>query len=180
MSPGALPWLCLLVPVLAADPKSWCQAKHGKCTGQRHSFKARMPTDSPGSLVHLWDRVLDDRRSWHRKGVRFADWDFDGDLDLIVAEKGDWEAKKWQLSVLEQVANGSFIPHRLATVDLDTFAVADWNSDGGMDVLVCHARNETVIVSRFDLSPASSPEVILNTSRDPCFCIVRVSLFGKG
>jgi hypothetical protein len=75
--------------------------------------------------------------------------------------------------VLEQLANGSFIPHRTAIVDLDNFEVADWDSDGKMDVLVCHAQNEHVIVSRLDFSP-SSPEVILNTSRAPCMRIVRV------
>ena len=76
--------------------------------------------------------------------------------------------------MLEQLANGSFIAHRTAIVELDNFEVADWDSDGKMDVLVCHAQNEHVIVSRLDLSPFSSPEVILNTSHDSCMWIVSV------
>jgi hypothetical protein len=45
----ALPWLCLLVA--AADPKSWCQVKNDKCTGQRRSFNGS--SESSG-----WDCIL--------------------------------------------------------------------------------------------------------------------------
>eukprot|EP00435_Cladocopium_sp_Y103_P073016 s855_g42.t1 len=155
MTLAALPWLCLLLPLVAAE---WCQVKHGKCTGQRHSFKERSALNPD-----LWERIIHHTPDpyWDMLGLRFADWDFDGDLDMIVAEGSKWTNPR-QLSVLEQLANGSFLSHRIATVDLDNFAVTDWNGDGQMDVLVCHEQNETVIVSWFDLSP----EVILNTSRD--------------
>ena len=152
--------LLLLVPLVAADLESWCQVKHGKCTGQRHSFK-------PREELKLWERVIGFQSLLHLKSARLADWDLDGDLDIIVAENENWDPKKWQLWVLQQLANGSFMPHPLAKVELDNFAVADWDANGQMDVLVCHTKNEAVIVSRLAHSPTSSPEVILNTSGDP-------------
>ena len=159
-------WFALILPLVAAH-LSWCHVSHGACTGQRHSFNFTAPRSAWSNKLDLWERVLHRADGLALKGVRFADWDSDGDLDMVVAEQGR-DTKKSQLRILEQLANGSFMPHPSAAVDLDTFAVGDWNADGRMDVLVCHVQNEMVMVSRMELSPMSNPELILNTSREPC------------
>ena len=53
----------------------WCQASHGSCTGQRHKFQK--------------DASLEVQLPFSGKDyglLRFADWDSDGDMDILVAE----------------------------------------------------------------------------------------------
>jgi hypothetical protein len=58
--------------------------------------------------LDLWERVIDYPEVRKTNGVRLADWDLDGDLDIIVADRlktwAPWlatsqEGKRWRFDV---------------------------------------------------------------------------------
>lgn len=174
-------WPCLCL--VSAQDDFWCQVKPGKCTGQRHAFEA-------SQKLGLWDQIATNDTSFRDrklKGLRFADWDTDRDIDIILADKGRKD-ETWQLAVLEQLSDGSFVSHTIAAIELDNFDVVDWNADGKLDVLVCHhdQKNDTITITRVELSaiPRTAPQIILEISVSWTFCNIAMLpsnlVFGTG
>ena len=66
-----------------------------------------------------------DLRSGNGHNLRFADWDSDGDVDVLLAENDS-------LWFYERFPGDSFYKHKLMTTNLsiwDGFEVADWDGD---------------------------------------------------
>lgn len=105
-------------PVISAAPVGeglWCQAGIGSCVGQRHMFRKN---ESYSTL-----------RGSHFDGtIRFADWDSDGDTDVLVGDGGS-------IWFYERLSNDTFSKHELVklraqegpAVRLTGFEVADWD-----------------------------------------------------
>ena len=115
----ALPKLCLLVSLTAVNGfglESWCQAGGiGSCVGQRHMFRKR---DMSGDFViegYSFDGT-----------IRFADWDGDGDTDVLVGDGGS-------IWFHERLSNDAIRKHELVQLHaregqlLSRFEVADWD-----------------------------------------------------
>ncbi|CAL1167703.1 unnamed protein product [Cladocopium goreaui] len=112
----------------------WCQASHGSCVGQRHKFQedATFKTNVRPLL------------SGHGHNLRFADWDSDGDVDVLLAENDS-------LWFYERLPGDAFEKHKLMTHHLskwDGFEVADWDGDRRSVVLagVTHIREHPAIL----------------------------------
>ncbi|CAL1129342.1 unnamed protein product [Cladocopium goreaui] len=115
----------------------WCQASHGSCTGQRHKFQK--------------DASLEFQFPFSRKDyglLRFADWDSDGDMDILVAENeslwfyerlpglGDF-FEKHEVIRFSSFRSSFEVPYSHWFGEKG-FEVADWDGDGNPDLLVCH------------------------------------------
>ena len=75
-------------------------------------LETHSPVSLPGSSysdsarhLDLWERVIDYPEVQKTNGMRLADWDLDGDLDIIVADRlktwAPWlatsqEGKRWK------------------------------------------------------------------------------------
>ncbi|CAK8988909.1 Extracellular matrix organizing protein FRAS1 (Fraser syndrome 1 protein) [Durusdinium trenchii] len=137
---------------------SWCQASSfGSCLGQRHDFEKK---DLP--RLH----------GGRYRNLRFADWDGDGDTD-VLAGHGPGESIWFH----ERLSNDSFRSHELGKIPkrwhaesatvaegddwlaqqqlaVDEFMkntfrveVADWDGNKELDLLLCTMVDDLVIVS---------------------------------
>lgn len=107
-----------------AAAASWCQATtDGSCAGVLHTFQK-------GSVPY---RLAPLGPSWLKGQTRFrfADWDGDGDTDILTGESANNETD-W-IWLYEQLSNGSFSKQELVEVDLVkdewSFEVVDWDGD---------------------------------------------------
>eukprot|EP00435_Cladocopium_sp_Y103_P064154 s151_g25.t2 len=108
----------------------WCQASHGSCVGQRHKFQEDVSFEANVTPLLAGESVnLGGKSKLH--GLRFADWDSDGDMDVLVAE----DRTLW---FYERLRGDAFEKHKLMTYfSYDSFEVADWDGDARPDLLVC-------------------------------------------
>ena len=122
MMPGiflALPKLCLLISLTAVEGQ-WCQAGVGSCVGQRHGFRKT----SMGLSRHI--TIKDIKGSSFDGTFRFADWDGDGDTDVLVGYGGS-------IWFHERLSNGTVRKNELVQLHAregqlqSRFEVADWN-----------------------------------------------------
>eukprot|EP00435_Cladocopium_sp_Y103_P042398 s3485_g11.t1 len=136
---------------LSRGQTSWCQAEPGSCAGRRHRLKEPRRID------------LNDRQAAginiHRV-ARFLDWDGDSDLDFVavycdgVPNASDSDVSMCRLGFFERLANDSFMTHELVRDYIETLkrnylhvAMADWDGDGAVDLLMATFVNGTLVVS---------------------------------
>eukprot|EP00438_Fugacium_kawagutii_P030628 Skav223898 [mRNA] locus=scaffold2113:44086:49334:+ [translate_table: standard] len=126
----------------------WCQAPHGSCVGQRHKFtETEVATSLEGAEKYYYTDEFGT--------FRIADWDADGDMDVLVADS-------WSILFLERLPDGTFQKHKLIpswewkgldhganwswALDDDAyvrrFEIADWDGDeeltAGKDTKACN------------------------------------------
>eukprot|EP00438_Fugacium_kawagutii_P017000 Skav232630 [mRNA] locus=scaffold12:172875:181436:+ [translate_table: standard] len=157
-----------------AEP-SWCQAGIGNCVGQRHMFRENKSIwiDCHGCRSHsvLHGDNFDGT-------IRFADWDGDGDTDVLIGDGGS-------IWFHERLSNDTFSKHELVKLDaerqwLSRFEVADWDGDNHLDLLLCTLVGDALTVSllnRSFLLPMQNisefPDVILVTNGSSCDLLAR-------
>lgn len=110
-------WVALqlcLVCLTEASVGSWCQADPGSCIGQRHSLEKK---ETPTLKGEHYDGTL-----------RLADWDGDGDTDVLVGDGGS-------IWFHERLAHDAFRMHELVKLRAregqlqSRFEVVDWDGD---------------------------------------------------
>ena len=146
----------------SAGKPSWCQAEPGSCVGRRQTYKEPVVID----LVDREVKSIGDIR-------RFVDWDGDGDVDFLATYFDKVRQAHgyygYHLGFFERLGNDTFRIHDLLQSCVDEvelhrfgyqysellhFEVADWDADGGMDVLVATYLNESLVVSWANRSTA--------------------------
>eukprot|EP00438_Fugacium_kawagutii_P006455 Skav204519 [mRNA] locus=scaffold3201:315296:320710:+ [translate_table: standard] len=146
----------------------WCQAPHGSCVGQRHKFtEAEVATSLEGAewkewYAHWWGTF------------RIADWDADGDMDVLVADYG-------HIWFFERLPDGEFQKHKLipeveASSYERRFEIADWDGDNRLDILLCSVADNNLTVRFLNRSllvtagpnELSEDLVILQTAGSAC------------
>ncbi|CAK9100562.1 unnamed protein product [Durusdinium trenchii] len=161
-------WVALqlcLVCLTEASVGSWCQADPGSCIGQRHSLEKK---ETPTLKGEHYDGTL-----------RLADWDGDGDTDVLVGDGGS-------IWFHERLAHDAFRMHELVKLRAregqlqSRFEVVDWDGDKHLDLLLCTMVGDLVTVSllnRSSLLPMENisefPEIILLTHGSTCDMLAR-------
>ncbi|CAK8996373.1 Extracellular matrix protein FRAS1 [Durusdinium trenchii] len=122
--------LLVLTALITKSVGSWCQSHDGSCVGQRHSFEKKEISQLTGDPYH--------------GTVRFADWDGDGDTDVLVGEAGAiWlherlsqnTFQKRQLLKLEAQHPGELFNHLFqyppppVAARQNRFEVVDWDGN---------------------------------------------------
>eukprot|EP00435_Cladocopium_sp_Y103_P059516 s1118_g21.t1 len=158
----------------------WCQASPGSCIGQRHKFqkdetfkttvRPLLQGDGSGSYAHGLASIFSDCND--DATLRFADWDSDGDMDVLVTENNS-------LWLYERLLGDVFEKHKLISSHVDPifsswrmrqrFEVADWDGDKRPDILMCEAYRTVRFLSHSvvlaGVSNISDHPAILETNR---------------
>ena len=118
---------------------------------------------SPAPVFAEAQRVIE--RTWSTGTVDLADFDSDGDLDVIVAGNGNDMLVKF-----EQESPGTFswmqpFPEGTMADDWNDFEVVDWNGDGLQDIVACEEGGLVFLAQQVDGTLA--PAEVLRVSPNP-------------
>ena len=106
------PWfLWINLQLLGIEGRAWCQSDGGSCIGQRHRLEEKPQPSLKGENFG--------------GTLRFADWDRDGDTDLLVQQQDSiwFHERSGESFLLQELAK---LPADLKKAGIE---VADWNRD---------------------------------------------------
>ncbi|CAE7381871.1 SCUBE1 [Symbiodinium necroappetens] len=116
--------------LVAGDFAPWCQPDAGSCVGRLHRFEKRPAAPALPCFKEM------------RPVMQLADWDGDGDLDVLVGESRI--IYKWSDSLHDVEAIGLLGATLSGIIDL---AVVDWDGDRNLDLLLCSEMDGSARIS---------------------------------